>query len=653
MCGIFGIYSSDHTPLSISEVFRSTTLLKHRGPDDEGYLLVDTQTGRIAPCGGPDTDPSLRQSNIQTQPFQQQFDLAFGFRRLSILDVSPAGHQPMASSDGACWIVYNGEIYNYLELRSELITHGYQFRTGTDTEVILAAYQHWGLDCLKHFTGMWAFALLDTTQRRLFLARDRFGIKPLYYSNNVSHFVFASEIKALLQSDTVSTRINPQRLYDYLNFGITDYGDETLFADIKQLPAAHYLVVPLASEAKSSPLRYWQINLNKRSSLSFEAAALELKELFLESVKLHLRSDVPVGAALSGGIDSSAIVMAMRHHEPDLNLHTFSYIAGDHSISEERWVDTIVGAANSVAHKVKPTAEELVSDLDQLLSTQDEPFGSTSIYAQNRVFRLAREAGIKVMLDGQGADELLAGYPYYLSSRLASLLSRLRFFEAKRLAHAAGSVSGLGELKLILSGTGLIVPRLKGAAKRLGGNGRGDLNLQWFDKQGLHSQDPALERNKDFLRKELANSLVESSLPMLLRYEDRNSMAHSIESRVPFLTHQLIDFIFSLPESFLIGPDGTSKRVFRKAMEGLVPIEILNRRDKIGFSTPEKKWLGVLKPWVDGVLNSNAAQEIPALNLNSVRAHWHALNSAEQPFDFRMWRWLNVIRWSERFAVKF
>lgn len=651
MCGIFGAFNRNGSPLDLRFVQGATSALRHRGPDDEGYLIANTHTNRIEQYSGSDTDPSLNLPSISAA--SGAFDLAFGFRRLSILDVSPAGHQPMPSSDGTCWIVYNGEIYNYIELRNELVTHGYNFQTGTDTEVILAAYQHWGPECLKHFTGMWAFAILDTTQRRMFLARDRFGIKPLYYHSNSNHFVFASEIKALLHSKNLTTHVNPNRLYHYLTYGITDYGDETLFADIKQLPSAHYLIVPLENRSESLPRRYWQIDLDKRSDLSFEAAASELKDLFLESVRLHLRSDVPVGAALSGGIDSSAIVTAMRHHEPELDLHTFSYIAGDGAISEERWVDAIVQAANTRAHKVKPSAEELVADLDNLLAAQDEPFGSTSIYAQNRVFRLAGEAGIKVMLDGQGADELLAGYPYFLTSRFASLLSQLKLLEARRLAHSAGSVSGLGELRIILSGTGLLAPKLKSSARRLSRNGSGDLNLRWFEKQGVPFEAAPRDLRPDFLRGELANSLLETSLPMLLRYEDRNSMAHSIESRVPFLTHQIIEFVFSLPESYLIGPDGESKRVFRKAMEGVVPDQILRRRDKIGFSTPERKWLTALKPWVDDILNSESAEEIPALNLKAVRSHWNELQSAGRPFDFRVWRWLNVIRWSESFAVKF
>lgn len=655
MCGIFGIYSKGGTPISLRALLRSTTTLRHRGPDDEGYLLANTKTGGITLCAGLDTDPSLHQPMIETQA-GEQFDLAFGFRRLSILDVSPAGHQPMASGDNTCWIVFNGEIYNYLELRNELVGYGFTFHTGTDTEVILAAYQKWGIDCLTHFTGMWAFGLLDTRQSRLFLARDRFGIKPLYYFDDGERLVFASEIKALLESAAERRRVNPRRLYDYLSYGITDYGDETLFEHIKQLPSAHYMLVSLDRSEQPQAKRYWQVDLNQRSKLAFDDAAARLRELFLESVKLHLRSDVPIGTALSGGIDSSAIVMAMRRRDADLDLHTFSYTADDHTLSEEHWVDIVVASANSVAHKVTPTADELVSDLDQLISTQDEPFGSTSIYAQNRVFRLAHQAGLKVMLDGQGADEILAGYPYYLVSRIASLLSRVQFLKARRLLKRVSDVYEFGELRAFMSAGGLLLPQnVRRFAKSILGNGTGggSLNNQWFQRQGVTLNRQLKSHGYDFLRGELCDSLVETSLPMLLRYEDRNSMAHSIESRVPFLTQELTEFIFSLPENYLIGPDGSSKLVFRKAMRGIVPNAILERNDKIGFATPERKWLNALRPWVEDVLNSRSAEEIPALNLPAMRSEWQALNSGNGSLDFRVWRWLNVIRWAQRLGVSF
>ncbi|MGI8837267.1 MAG: asparagine synthase (glutamine-hydrolyzing) [Pyrinomonadaceae bacterium] len=654
MCGIFGIYSKGHTPIGLRALLRSTTTLRHRGPDDEGYSFVNTRTGRTALCSGHDTTPSLNLPPIETLD-GEIFDLAFGFRRLSILDLSPAGHQPMASADGTCWIVYNGEIYNYLELRTELADHGFGFHTGTDTEVILAAYRHWGVDCLSHFNGMWAFAIWDSLKRCLFLARDRFGIKPLYYTNDGKRFVFASEIKALLDSDKASRQVNPNRLYDYLRFGLTDHSEETLFTSIHQLPPAHRLVISLDQPEELQINRYWHLDLDRKANLSFEEAATRLRELFLESIKLHLRSDVPIGAALSGGIDSSAIVTSMRLLQPDLGIHTFSYIADDSTISEERWVDMAGLAANSSVHKVQPCATSLADELDNLIQTQDEPFGSTSIYAQYRVFHLAHKSGIKVMLDGQGADEMLAGYPWYLVARVASLLRQGRLMAAGQLSRQAAHLPGIAASRLLVSAGGSLLPaNLQRLAERATGNGLAPpwLNNNWFMKHGVDPKHALKGVAGNDLRSQLRESLMVNSLPMLLRYEDRNSMAHSIESRVPFLTAPLAEFIITLPDEFIIAPDGTSKSVFRRAMRGIVPDAILDRTDKVGFATPERRWLTALRPWVEDVLSSSTAKGMPALNLKAVRQQWDSQLNGHS-FDFKFWRWLNVIRWAELLGVNF
>jgi asparagine synthase (glutamine-hydrolysing) len=666
MCGIFGVWQQQGS-VNADALARATTAIRHRGPDDEGYLLVRTRDGQMELCGGSDTNPALGLPPLRAQACES-FDLAFGFRRLSILDTSPAGHQPMASRDGKCWLVFNGEIYNYVELRDELSRHGHEFRTGTDTEVVLAAYRQWGKDCLLRFIGMWAFALYDAEARQMFLARDPFGIKPLYYASDERRFVFASEIKALFAYGGVGRNVNPQRLYDYLTSGLTEHSAETLFAEINQIPPAHSLIVPLDETSRMRRERYWQIDLDRHLDISFDEAALHLRELFLENVRLHLRSDVPVGAALSGGIDSSSIVMGMRRVEPRLALHTISYVADDPAVSEERWVDIVADAANSAAHKTQPDAAELVSELDQLIKTQDEPFGSTSIYAQYRVFRRAREAGITVMLDGQGADEMLAGYRSYFTARLASLLSQGRLLRANRLAGRAAGLSDMKRKQLLIGAGAMLLPSFIGQGRVLpsslrqlarragllnGSSTLTALNNVWFTSRGAAPWRYTNGHRRDFLQKTLHSTLVETSLPMLLRYEDRNSMAHSIESRVPFLTTSMAEFILALPEEYLIAPDATSKAVFRHAMRGIVPDSILDRKDKIGFATPERNWLAALSPWVDSVLQSEAAEHLPALNLPAMKLEWEEILAGRKSFDFRVWRWLNAIRWAENFQVNF
>jgi asparagine synthase (glutamine-hydrolysing) len=638
MCGIAGLILVPACNIR-SELIRSLSeRLEHRGPDDFGWL-------------------SLRKGEVKShRKIKRDFiaDAVLVHRRLSILDLTSAGWQPMASQEGRYHIVFNGEIYNYLELQRELKSIGYRFRSRSDTEVLLAAYAQWGAGALSRLVGMFAFAILDLETRKLFLARDVFGIKPLYYTYWQDGFAFASEIKPLLELPGVHRRINPQRLYDYLRFGITDQGGETLIGDIKQLPAAHFMEVPLDHPQGGYPSRYWEIDFSQRTELSFNEAANRLRELFLESVGLHLRSDVPVGAALSGGIDSSSIVMAMRHLEPDVDIHTFSYIADDPKISEERWVDLVGRTANATVHKVKLSPNDLMADLDALVDSQEQAFGSTNIYAQREVFRQAREVGIKVMLDGQGADELLGGYHYYIAARLASLLRQGQWTEAGRLVHGASKLPGAGMLQLWCRAMDFLVPsKLQAPMRRMI---KKDLvppwlNLEWFQAHDVEMKSVSYTTRKEILRESLHHDLTDLSLPQLLRYEDRNSMAFSIESRVPFLTPKLASFILSLPEEYLIAPNSTTKAVFRQAMRGIVPDVILDRGDKIGFATPEKDWLFALRPWVERVLASKTPADMPALDFSAMRQEWNWILGGRRSFDWRVWRWVNVILWAEKFHV--
>jgi asparagine synthase (glutamine-hydrolysing) len=643
MCGIAGVIGpgtgDDARPLLDSPL----RTLRHRGPDDHGWLL-DTPQGL-----------QIGRGELPSGPIRG----LLLHRRLSILDLSDSGRQPMTTPDGAFAIAFNGEIYNYVELREELRREGCVFHSQSDTEVLLHACARWGPAALRRLVGMFAFALLDTRRRTLFLARDCFGIKPLYYVRAGATFAFASEIKALLRLPFVRRHVNAQRFFEYLRFGRTDHGGETLFADIRQLPPAHYLEVPLDDARPGAPVRYWDLELQERIDLSFDEAARRLRDLFLDNVRLHMRSDVPVGAALSGGIDSSAIVSCMRAVEPSADLHTFSYIADDPAVSEETWVDLVGRHTGAAVHKTHAAPDELVADLDELIHTQDEPFGSTSIYAQYRVFRLAREKGVTVMLDGQGADELLAGYRPYLAARLGTLVRKGHWVAAYRFAKRAAKLPGTrGLLRLLLQTGKVLVPSgCRSLVHRLLGPGLTPewMNGSWFRARGVTAPwvpTTGIDR-PNLLREQLRETVVATSLPMLLRYEDRNSMAASIESRVPFLTPALAEFVLRLPEEYLIAADGTSKHVFRQAMRGLVPDAVLDRRDKIGFATPELRWLKALRPWVEATLASQRARAIPALNLPAMRREWRCVVEGRRPFDFRVWRWVNLIRWAERFDVSF
>lgn len=657
MCGILGICNTQKQPIDLDALLRSTRAIRHRGPDDEGYLLVNLSHGITVPCGGADTDPRLGLPGIENC-FDQPFDFAFGFRRLSILDLSPSGHQPMSSPDGRYWIIFNGEIYNYIELRAELTNLGYKFLSTADTEVLLAGYIHWGVKMLPKLVGMFAFAILDVQMRKLFLARDFFGIKPLYYVLNDHRFAFASEAKALIALANVGRRINPDALYLYLRYGLTDQGHETLWNEIHHLPAAHYLEVSLDTPGPyARPTQYWQIDLSTRLNLSASEAAEQLRQLFLENIRFHLRSDVPVGAALSGGIDSSSIVSAMRYHQGDQEIHTFSYVADNPAVNEEAWIDLVSQHAQTIAHKTRIGTTDLVSNLDEFIYSLDEPVSTTSMYAQFCVFRLAQEAGIKVMLDGQGADELLGGYSYFFSGRLVSLLRRHLWSEAARFLRNTWRRPYFGGPRLIYRAGGWLLPEnLHGLARKAIGEDLVPdwLNSDWFTKNGKPAQSIYIwDHTEDLFRTLLCQSVTQTSLPMLLRYEDRNSMAHSVESRVPFLTPSLVNFIFTLPEEHIIDVNGTTKAVFRQAMSDIVPASVLQRRDKLGFSTPEREWLNELGPWVETILNSQIVDAIPALHRSRISEEWRQVRIGRKPFNYRIWRWINLIRWVERYQIEF
>ena len=638
MCGLAGLVLVPPGPVKSEWLERMLDQLTHRGPDDGGWTAFFR--GQI--------------SAGHSVPADLMADAVLIHRRLSILDLSHAARQPMPSADRRYWIVFNGEIYNYLELRTELEALGHVFSSRSDTEVLLVALATWGTDALRRLVGMFALAFLDRRTRRLLLARDPFGIKPLYYARWQDGFAFASEIPTLLELPGIDRAPNPRRLYGYLRSGATDHGDETFFDTIRQLPAAHYADVSLDEPWDVEPTRYWQLAWAEKSDLSFDAAAETLRDLFLENIRLHLRSDVPVGAALSGGIDSSSIVSAMRLLCPKLELHAVSYIAEDRGLSEETWVDVVAKAAGVLVHKVKVSSTELFTDLNRLIARQGEPFPSTSIYAQWRVFQAAREAGIKVMLDGQGADELLGGYPIYRIAQIRAFLRRGEWSKALELWRYAMSPAAEGLSWVTPRVFAEFVPgRMKDAIRQLV---RGDVTPEWLDETWF--RDRGWERTPDppgasthVLTQTLHRTLTETSLPQLLRYEDRNSMAFSIESRVPFLTPNLAQFIFALPEEYLIAPNGTTKAVFRQAMRGIVPDMILDRKDKKGFPTPQDQWLTTRQDTVTAILNSDAAERVPGLHRDAMRSEWQAVVRGAKPAGGHLWRWINLIVWTEQFAV--
>lgn len=623
MCGIAGGWWIQKNFVQ-EELSIALQQMKHRGPDDSGYHLDCFAKGVIG----------LAQS------------------RLSIIDLSSSGHQPMHSNDGRWTIVFNGEIYNYRELRDELNLLGYKFFSDSDTEVLLMAWAHWGKLCLNRLIGMFAFAVLDRQKKILTCVRDAFGIKPFYYSNENKAFRFASEIPALLALLPDKPLLDWQRAYDYLVHGDYDSNFSTMLSGILHLAPGHFIEMDLTTGVLSEQDRWWKPSIEERSDLSFSQASEMVRELFLENIRLHLRSDVPLGAALSGGVDSSAIVCAMRYIEPDLPINTFSFIASGSNFSEEHWVDRVNAHVDAIAHKVYITPQDFVTDLDDMIKSQGEPFGSTSIYAQYRVFKLAKKHGMTVTLDGQGADEMLAGYSGYPGQRLRSLIETGRIHEAWKFLDRWAQWPGRSKpyaLKVLLGQ--LTEGPLYTELRRLN---RDQHRPTWLNEKVLLDRGVSLSypnrvpevtlRGRRVVA-ELAASLSQRGLNALLRHGDRNSMRFSIESRVPFLTTDLAQLILSLPEHYLIAPNGETKRVFRAAMRGIVPDDILDRKDKIGFATPEKIWLMEMAPTIRKWLS--VPIDLPFINQVALLREYDSVVEGARPFTWQVWRWVNFFRWHQ------
>jgi asparagine synthase (glutamine-hydrolysing) len=645
-------------------------LLRHRGPDDEGYFLITGPGARPIVCGGPDTPPASIRAQL---PFRPERDigecldtgvvLALGHRRLSVVDLSPSGHQPMCTDDRRFWIVYNGEIYNHHELRVKLEALGHHFNSSSDTQVVLAAYQEWGADCLSMFKGMWAFAIYDQLSGKLFMARDRFGIKPLYYWNAPGNvFCFASEIKAFTAWPGWSARINPQRAYDFLVWSLLDHTDETMFSGVYQLQPGHFMQVPAGgvntaaqSDGRVAATR-WYILQAQRFTGSFRDAAAEFRGRFSRSVREHLRSDVPVGSCLSGGLDSSSIVCVVNQllaEDGNTGLQSsFSACTREARFDERAWIDIVVADTGVDAHFVYPVLEDLFADLRAITWHQDEPFGSTSIFAQWSVFRLAAGTDVKVMLDGQGADELLAGYHSFFGPRFASLLRSGHLVQLAREMQQTGQLHGHSALLMAMWTADAFLPeslrhRLRARAGKAHAT-PGWLNLE---RLGAVAVDP--KKSLGAIRSVEAMSIAQltaSNLQMLLHWEDRDSMAHSIESRVPFLDHELVEFVLGLPDEYKL-KSGITKRVQRAGMDGILPDRIRDRMDKIGFQTPEEVWLREQgAPSFIAKLDAAVSASRGILNIECVDM-LRDMIAGKRPFNFVIWRLISFGDWVEAFSV--
>lgn len=651
MCGILGWVRGPGQSLDETVFERALLAQRHRGPDDEGYVSYRSADRHLQPMSGRDTAPEIDLPRIG--PNEHRGNVLLGHRRLSIIDLSAAGHQPMQSDDGRLSIVYNGEVYNHVELREQLEKCGHRFVSHTDTEVVLAAYREWGVAMLPRFVGMFAFAILDTTRREILVARDFFGIKPLYVWQADGQMAFASEIRSLLLLPGVDRSVDASELFEYLRYGERSAGPRTMFAHIRRFPAAHHARIPLDRPSLEQVTRFWAPPATPTAALSFPEAVEATRDALLASTKLHLRSDVPVGTCLSGGLDSSTIVAAVRQvSHGSVTLDSFSYISEDTRYSEEPYVDRIEGVRH---HKTRPTAQDAARDMEALVTAQELPFVSMSPYAQFKVFQLARAHGIKVMLDGQGADEIFAGYTHLIGAKLTGLIAAGRFADALALAARVPNTVPLGRLRTVAVALGRLLPRpMQDLAVSLteGGHYPGWLSREWFTSRGVNASLRPHGRGRRALREEMLLGIEHLTLPHLLRYEDSNSMWFSIESRVPFCNPRLAELALSLPDEYLLRSDGTTKAVLREAARPWLPPEILDR-PKLGFHSSDRLWLRGMRDWIDGLFATDAAQHAGFLHAATARTIVDGAILADGYLPPYVWRILCLLAWARAQSVLF
>ncbi len=603
MCGIFGIIADELPPGRV--IKKSLDSIRHRGPDDEGYVLIRIENGEALQLSGNDTAPGLKERYTDIcDEHPAGFRAVLANRRLSILDLSPKGHQPMTYSDGRLWITYNGEIFNHGEIREELKSRGYGFDSRSDTEVILAAYEEWGEECVARFNGQWAFCIYDQRKRSIFCSRDRFGIKPFYYWFDGKTLAFASEIKALLSLPFVSTGISESLLVDYVIFHMHHHTDDTVYNAIRQVPPSHNLTFTVQNRDLSLT-RYYAPPMNDKVGSYSHGKALQyaddIRELLTDAVRVRLVSDVPVGSCLSGGLDSSSIVAIintlLKKGDADLRSRgkrqkTFTASMDAPAIDEKPFAEEMLRYTGVKGEFSYPSGQKLWQEIDTFLSCHDGIVKSTNIYAGWCVMRLASQH-VKVVLNGQGGDELFGGYSRYEQAYASDLLkggslgAACRFASGQRIRYgtsgAAGSLLMATYLAFVPASLKLLL------FKRRNG-------IQWERLHGLLGE--ILPRDESFSRMirwpaslnfYLWCDLTQGYLRQLLCHDDRNSAAFSLENRVPFLDHRLVDYVSAVPSVYKIY-GGWSKWLLRLAMKELLPEKILWRKDKIGFATPSLKW---------------------------------------------------------------
>ncbi|MFA6254807.1 MAG: asparagine synthase (glutamine-hydrolyzing) [Patescibacteria group bacterium] len=553
MCGIAGYLKfNNSTDFDQEHLAKMLKTIEYRGPNDQG-IFIDKKIG-------------------------------LGHRRLSILDLSSAGHQPMFDSEKSLAIIYNGEVFNYLEIREELKNKGYKFQTETDTEVIIYSYKEWGQDCVKRFNGMWSFVIWDKQKEELFASRDRFGIKPFFYQKTDDYFIFGSEIKTILAVSPLPKKINYKQLYNFIDRNMSYGCSETIFENINELPPGHSLKI---TGNKMTFDQYWQLDLEKiKTKYDYTKPEKTFRELLIDAVKLRLRSDVPVGVCLSGGIDSTVITGIITKILGQ-KIDTFSSVYDQPDYNEKKFIEIANNYYGTTAHYLKPDPNKLFEITEKIVKHHDLPVRMPSTFSHWHVMECAAQKVI-VTLDGQGADEILGGYPAYYPFYLADLLRGLKLKKfvqtRKEIKHYLNQSYDKEVIKILTPKFILKIKRLFKPQRR------------WQDQilsgEMLKFKSGPNKIPKFFsgyLNQALFEAFSTTNLPVLLSNEDRISMAFSLEARVPFLDYRLVEFCFGLPIKYKI--DGyRNKVILREAFKDILPPEIYDRKDKKGFPTPNDHW---------------------------------------------------------------
>lgn len=607
MCGIVGIVSYKQLPIEEKRLRQMMHAIKHRGPDDEGVFVRD--------------------------------NVGLGHVRLSILDLSTAGHQPMQDETGRYTIVLNGEIYNYIELRGQLEESGITFVSNSDTEVLLKGYIYYGREVLDKLNGMFAFAIYDEERKELFVARDRFGVKPFYYYQSSDEFVFASEIPAILAVYGKKNKANEAMVFDYLAFNRTDQTEDTFFEGVKKLQHGHYLVI----QENTLSVSCWYDLREHVYGKHLQSDENEFRELLEEAVRIRMRSDVPVGVCLSGGLDSSSIVSIVSERLGYQDVNTFSAVyESKYRADESKYIKLYKDKLKNM-HFTFPTSQSLLEDMESFIGCHAEPVPSTGPYAQYCTMRLASQH-VTVTLDGQGADEELGGYHYFYGLYYKSLLKRLKLITlTKEIANYITIHHSLYALKTFAY---FLLPKKMRVKVRV--NERGYLVPEFASKYAESVIADNLYGSKS-MQDALVNHF-EYKLEHLLKWDDRNSMMFSVESRTPFLDYRLVEYLLEVEDSAKI-KDGYTKSLLRRSLKGLLPEEIRLRRDKTGFATPEDVWFAqkAFKDLIESILDSDSFRNRGIIDPEKARRLYDKHCEGRILISKDIWKWINLEIWYRKF----